>query len=269
VTAFLHHFVYDFRTGIRDRSRLLMFYLFPLVFFALMGGLMTSVNPGFSDRIIPGMALFAFMCASLLSLPSALVSAREAGVFRSYRINGVPALSIIGIPVLGTAVHMVIVTALIAVAGFRFFGGIRPESLAGFAAAAALSYLAFAGIGSLIGVAAGNATLTMLLSQLIYIPSIVLGGIMVPASILPPALARVSLLLPATHCMRVLEGLAMPGSGGVPWLSLGMLAAGAALCFALSRLLFEWDARSVTPSRRAWFALLGAAPFIAAAAIGG
>lgn len=269
MTAFLHHFVYDFRTGIRDRSRLLMFYLFPLVFFALMGGLMTSVNPGFSDRIIPGMALFAFMCASLLSLPSALVSAREAGVFRSYRINGVPALSIIGIPVLGTAVHMVIVTALIAVAGFRFFGGIRPESLAGFAAAAALSYLAFAGIGSLIGVAAGNATLTMLLSQLIYIPSIVLGGIMVPASILPPALARVSLLLPATHCMRVLEGLAMPGSGGVPWLSLGMLAAGAALCFALSWLLFEWDARSVTPSRRAWFALLGAAPFIAAAAIGG
>jgi ABC-2 type transport system permease protein len=269
VNAFVHHFAYDFRTGIRDRSRLLMFYLFPLVFFVLMGSLMSSANPDFLERIIPGMALFAFMCASLLSLPNGLVNAREAGVFRSYRINGVPALSIIGIPVLGTAVHMAIVTALITVAGARFFGGVRPVNLAGFAAAAALSYLAFAGIGSLIGVAAGSATLTILLSQLIYIPSIVLGGIMVPASILPPTLARISLLLPATHCMRVLEGLAMPGSGAVPWRSLGVLAAGAALCFVLARLLFEWDARSVTPSRRAWCALLGAAPFVAAAVLGG
>ncbi len=49
MSAFIHHLAYDFRTGIRDRSKLLMFYLFPLVFFALMGGLMSSVNPGFTN----------------------------------------------------------------------------------------------------------------------------------------------------------------------------------------------------------------------------
>ncbi len=268
MSAFAHHLAYDFRTGVRDRSKLLMYYLFPLVFFALMGGLMSTVNPGFTKVIVPGMALFAFMCASLLTIPSGLVSAREAGVYRSYRINGVPSSSIMGIPVLSTAVHMAIIVVIIAAAGPRLFSGVVPSSVPGFIAAAVLSYAACAGVGVLIGVAAGNATVTILLSQLIYIPSIVLGGIMVPTSILPPALQRISLLLPATHCMKVFTGLAMPDAGTVPWLSLGVLAASIVLSFGLSALLFEWDSRAAAPSRKAWLALLGAAPFVAAAIIG-
>jgi ABC-2 type transport system permease protein len=268
VSAFVHHLAYDFRTGVRDRSKLLMYYLFPLVFFALMGGLMSSVNPAFTRVIIPGMALFAFMCASLLTLPSSLVTAREAGVYRSYRINGVPSASIMGIPVLSTAVHMAIIVLLISAAGPALFGGTVPASMPGFVAAALLGYAACAGIGVLIGVAAGNATVTILLSQLIYIPSIVLGGIMVPTGVLPPVLQRVSLLLPATHSMRVFAGLAMPGGDGVPWLSLGVLAASVVLSFGLAALIFEWDTRAAAPSRKAWLALLGIAPFAVAAIIG-
>ncbi|HTO21687.1 MAG TPA: hypothetical protein VMQ10_04350, partial [Spirochaetia bacterium] len=85
MNAFLHHFAYDFKTGVRDRSRLLMFYLFPLVFFFLLGGLMGAINPAFLAGMVAAMSLFAFMCAALLNLPSVLVTAREAGVFRSYR----------------------------------------------------------------------------------------------------------------------------------------------------------------------------------------
>jgi ABC-2 type transport system permease protein len=194
MTAFFHHLAYDFRTGIRDRSKLLMFYLFPLV-------------------------LFAFMCSALLNLPGLLVNAREAGVFRSFRINGVTA--------------------------------------------ALLTYAAYAGIGVLIGVAAGNSTVSILVGQLIYIPSIILGGLTVPTSFLPAGLQRVALLLPATHSMRVFMGLGMPGSETVPWLSIGVLAASVVVSFGLSALLFEWDSRASVPSRKAWAALLGIVPFVA------
>jgi ABC-2 type transport system permease protein len=268
VSAFIHHLAYDFRTGIRDRSKLLMFYLFPLVFFALMGGLMSSVNPGFTKVIVPGMVLFAFMCSSLLNLPSILVTAREAGVFRSYRINGVPSASILGIPVIGTAVHMAIIAIVISLAAGRFFGGVMPVSIPGFVGAALLAFAAFAGIGILIGVAAGNATVSILVSQLIYIPSIVLGGMMVPAGILPPAMQKISQLLPASHAMAVFTGLAMPGAAGTPWLSIGVLGASVVLSFGLAALLFEWDSRAAAPSRKAWLALLGLAPFVAAALAG-
>jgi ABC-2 type transport system permease protein len=277
MNAFIHHFTYDFKTGIRDRSRLLMFYLFPLVFFFLVGGLMTSINPGFRHTMIPAMVLFAVMCATLLSLPNVLVTARESGVFRSYRINGVPAASILSIPVLGTAVHMIIVAVIVSAAGARVFNGAAPVSIAGFLAAALLSYAAYAGIGALIGVAAGSSTASVLIAQILFVPSIILGGLMVPMSILPDALKRVALLLPATHCMAVFTGLGGIGaatgtSGGsgaaIPWMSLGVLGASVVLTFGLAALLFQWDTRASQPGRKAFLAILAAAPYVAAAAFG-
>ena len=43
MNAFGHHLTYEFRTGLRDRSMLLMNYLFPLFFLCHDG---TSHDPG-------------------------------------------------------------------------------------------------------------------------------------------------------------------------------------------------------------------------------
>ncbi len=268
MTAFIHHLAYDFKTGIRDRSKLLMLYLFPIVFFVLVGGLMSSINPGFKATMIPGMIIFAFMCSALLNLPGIFVNAREAGVFRSYRINGVPAASIVSIPVISAAVHMAVVAVAITLAGLRFYGGAAPESVAGFAAAALLCYASYAGIGVLIGVAAGNQAVSILVAQLVYIPSIMLGGFMVPPGMLPAGLQRLALLLPAAHAMRCFNGLGMSAQAATPWLSIGVLAASACLSFVLAACLFEWDSRASAPSRKAWAALLALAPFAASAIVG-
>jgi ABC-2 type transport system permease protein len=266
--AFAHHLAYDFKTGVRDRSKLLMYYLFPLVFFILVGGLMASVNPGFKQTMLPAMTLFAYMSSALLSLPMMLVTARETGVFRSYRINGVPSASIVSIPVISTGVHMAVISAVICLAGTRFYGGTAPSSIPGFVAAAALSYAAFAGIGVLIGVAAVSTTASTLLGQLLYIPSIILGGLTVPLSALPPGLQRISLLFPATHCMKVFMSLGMPGGTGIAWGSIAVLGSAAILSFVLSAVLFSWDSRATTPNRRVWAGLLAAAPFVISALLG-
>jgi ABC-2 type transport system permease protein len=287
MTALFHHLAYDFKTGIRDRSRLLMLYLFPLVFFALVGALMASINPGFKETMIPAMVVFTVMCGTLLSLPSLLVNAREAAVFRSYRINGVPSASILSVPVIGTAVHMAVVSVLIWAVAARFYGGAAPHDVLGFAGVAGLSYLAYAGIGVLIGVAAGNTSLSILLGQLIYIPSIILGGLMVPPSVLPAALRRIGLLLPATHSMRAFAAVGagaasgpgaagVSGAAGLSWAagfsgpagSVGVLAAGAVLSFVLAAVLFQWDTRASQPNRKALAALLALVPYVAAALLG-
>jgi ABC-2 type transport system permease protein len=266
MSAFTHHLSYDFKTGIRDRSKLLMYYLFPFVFFFVVGAFMVQINPGFRQTMIPGMILFAYMSSVLLSLPSLLVQARESGVFRSYRINGVPSGSIMATPVIGALVHMAVVSVVIAVAGARLYGGVAPASVAGFLAAALLSFLTYAGLGVLIGVAAGNSNVSILVSQLLYIPSILLGGIMVPASVMPSAFQRIGLLLPASHAMRVFTGLAY---GGTPaWGSLGVLAASIVLSFALAALVFEWDTRAAQPSRKAYAALLALVPYAVSALLG-
>ena len=45
--AYLYHFVYEFRTGVRDKSLMLFNYLFPILFLALAGTLMSGINPDF------------------------------------------------------------------------------------------------------------------------------------------------------------------------------------------------------------------------------
>ncbi len=260
--AFLHHLAYDFKTGIRDRTKLLMFYLFPLAFFFLVGGFMTQINPFFKDTMLPAMIMFAVMSAALLSLPGSLVQARESGVFRSYRINGVPQGSILAIPVIGATVHLVIVAAVISVAGPLVFGGAAPSNLPGYAAAGLLSYLAYAGLGLLLGVAAGNSNAAILIAQIAYLPSILLGGLMMPLSILPEAFQRGARLLPSSHGMLLFKGLAYPATGeAFPWTSLAVLAAGTVLSFLLAAVIFQWDTRASQPNRKVFLGLLVIVPY--------
>ena len=115
MNAFINHFSFEFRTGIRNRQLLLMNYLFPLGFYLMMGFVMPAINPPFLASLIPAMVVFAILAATFLGLPDPLVKAREDGIFRSYKINGIPAGSILTIPALTTLLHLVIVTVIITV----------------------------------------------------------------------------------------------------------------------------------------------------------
>ena len=103
MNAFTHHLSFEFRTGIRNRQLLLMNYLFPLGFYLMIGFVMPVINPPFLEGMVPAMVVFAILAATFLGLPDPIVNAREAGILRSYKINGVPSLSILAIPALTTS----------------------------------------------------------------------------------------------------------------------------------------------------------------------
>ncbi|MFN2189705.1 MAG: hypothetical protein ACK2T3_13150, partial [Candidatus Promineifilaceae bacterium] len=64
MTAFVNHFSFEFRTGIRNKQLLLMNYLFPLGFFLMMGFIMIGINPLFLDTMTQAMVVFASLVAS-------------------------------------------------------------------------------------------------------------------------------------------------------------------------------------------------------------
>lgn len=264
MNAFAQHLAFQFRTGIRDRSLLLMNYLFPLGFYVLMGALMGQVNPGFLGSLIPAMAVLAVMSGTLLALPGTLVEAREAGIFRSYKVNGVPALSILVIPVLTTMVHSLIVAILVGVSAPSLFHAAVPTSWPGFLLVFLAMSFAFAGVAGLIGVVSSNSQMTVLLSQLIFLPSMVLGGLMLPTSMLPTGLGKVALLLPTTYAMNAFGELAMGQTMPVnSALSLAILVASGALAFYLAVYLFRWDSKNAARRAHPALALLALLPYIA------
>ncbi len=134
MTAFANHFGFEFRTGIRNRSLLLLNYLFPLAFYLLMGFVMPGLNPMFLDVLIPAMVVFAILTATLLGLPDPLVTARDTGIFRSYKINGVPKASILIIPALTTALHTTIVCTFITFSAPLLFDAPLPVNWLGLCA---------------------------------------------------------------------------------------------------------------------------------------
>ena len=240
--AFACHFSFEFMTGLRNRSLLLMNYLLPLGFYALMGALMTQLNPFFREQLIPAMVAFATLSGAILGLPTPLVEAREAEVLRSYRINCVPEVSLLAIPALATGVHIAATSILIAATGPLFFNAPLPIDWPAFLLVFLSFLFACTGLGSLIGVIAGNSRSAILWEQMLYLPSMILGGLMIPAEQLPTSFIRLSRLLPTTYAMDAFRGLAWKEQILYqPVLGIGVLLAGGFIAFALASCLFAWD----------------------------
>ena len=268
MNAFVSHFSFEFRTGIRDRTLLLMNYLFPLGLYGLLGFLMAELNPLFVETMIPAMIIIAIMSGTILSLPNPLVTAREAGIFRSYKINGVPATSILAIPALTTILHMVVVAVIITATAPLFFGTPPPVNWPGFILFFLLAAFTHAGLGMLISVISSSTRAVVLWSQLIFLPSMLIGGLMIPYSMLPGALGKVALLLPATHAMNAFQGLAQNQVTAFdPLWSVLILLAGGILSFGLANYLFCWDSQNKTRRGHPALALLTLLPYAVGVAL--
>jgi ABC-2 type transport system permease protein len=244
MNAFAAHFAFEFRTGVRNKGLLFLTYLFPLGLYLMLGFILTGLNPFFQDVIIPGMVVIAAMTAYLFGVPEALVSAREKGIFRSYKINGVPPWSILIIPSLTTAVHTVIVATIITATAPVLFDAPVPVNWLGFLVTLAAIIVAMAGISVVIGVVSPNSRVVILWSQVIFIPAMLLGGIMIPYEELTTGVAKASQLLPATQAMNAFRGLAMGEVADFgPWVSIVSLLACGVVGFGLALYMFSWDSR--------------------------
>ncbi|UCF59869.1 MAG: ABC transporter permease [Anaerolineaceae bacterium] len=267
MSAFINHFSFEFRTGIRNRTLLLMNYLFPLGFYLMMGFIMPAINPLFLDTLIPALVVFAILAATLLGMPDPLVSAREEGIFRSYKINGIPSISILTIPALTTILHLMIVVIIITVTAPFLFDAPLPMNWVNYALTFIAMAVACVGISLLIGVISASTRMTVLWSQLIFIPSMLLGGLMIPYDLLPDVAGKFSQLLPATHAMNAFNGLAMGAADyspwGAPWGSVIVLTLSGVLAFALAIYMFNWDRHNTTQRGHPIFALLALLPYVA------
>jgi len=261
--AFKNHFIFEFKTGIRDKNLLLLNYLFPLGFFIMLGFLMKSINPDFIEIIIPSMLVISILISTILGLPDPLVKSREAGIFRSYKINGVPSTSLIAIPPLTIIMHEIIVAIIIILTAFSIFNAPLPKNLFYFILIFLLTAFICAGLGVLIGVASSSSRATILWSQLIFLPSMLIGGFFIPYNVLPDILKRIGMLLPSTHAVNLFRYYSYNQSIGYnPIWSLVILIVGGLLSFGLAIYLFDWDSQNKTRKGHPAFAFIAIIPLI-------
>jgi len=261
--AFINHLSFEFKTGIRNKALLIMNYLLPLGFFLMMGFVMGGIMPEFRSTMIPAMIVFAILSTTFLGIPDPLVNAREKGIFRSYKINGVPAVSILIISILTSMVHCVITAVIIIISAPVLFQADLPVSWLHFSIVFLAMAFACSGLSVLIGVISPNSRASVLWSQLFFIPSNLLGGMMVPYSILPEVAKKAAQILPPTHAMNAFRGLAMGyASDYSPWASISILIAGGVIAFILAIFLFNWDNHNTTKRKFHPLAILALLPYL-------
>ncbi len=265
MTAFTNHFLFEFKTGLRNPSAMMVNYLLPLGFYAAMGFVMVEINPTFTELLIPSMIVFAHMSSEILGLPNPLVEAREAGIYRSYKINGIPAISILSTPSISTAIHGLIVSAIVAVTAVPLFDAAKPVNWLALVLVTLLVAFTFTTLGMLIGVISSSSRAVVLWSQLIYLPSILLGGLMIPIELMPETVQKLSGLLPSTYSMQAFFALAFNQETAIdPLVSVLVLLASGILAFVLSIYLFNWDSRNETRRGSPLLALLILVPYLLA-----
>jgi ABC-2 type transport system permease protein len=261
--AFLSHFFFEFRTGIRNKNLLLLNYLFPLGFYLMMGFIMPSINPPFRENVIPAFVIFGVLSATLLAIPIPLVDAREKGIFRSYKINGIPAISILLIPMLTTFFHLAILTAIITMTAPLLFDAPLPIDWLTYVLVFLVLVFACSAISILIGVISKSSNSTVLWSQVIFVPSIILGGLMIPLDMMPDFAQRIARLLPASHAVNAFNGLVMGKVASFSaWGSIIVLLSSALIAFGLALFLFSWDSHNKTRRGHPLLALLVLLPYV-------
>lgn len=205
--AFLKHLKIQFLIDIRERGTLMVYYIVPLVFYFVMGAVFSSVNPQAKDTLGASMMIFGVTMGAVLGIPSPIVKMREAGVLRAYTVCGVPGFAVLLVQAVSAFVHLLIVCGVIFFTAPLCFGAAFPQNLPAFMLSLFVLLFASISLGLLIGVTAKGNSSAMMFSQGIFLPTVMLSGIMFPASMLPEALRIVGRVLPGTYIMQTFGGL--------------------------------------------------------------
>lgn len=204
MSAFLYGVGLQLRMDIRSKTMLITCYVVPLLFFALMGGIFTSVDPNAKLTLIPSMSVFVATMGASVGLPPALTEIYGSNIKKVYKANGVPLALGVVTHYISAFIHLAVVCLIVfAVAPFAF-GASLPADLPRYFAMTALYIAAALGVGCVLGVLCRSQSMLTMLSQLVFLPSVMLSGIMFPASLLPAFLRYAGYALPATIGFRAM-----------------------------------------------------------------
>lgn len=194
----------QFKFDIRSRSMLITCYLVPLVFFFFMSGIFTSIDQTATKTLIASMTVFTITMSALMGLPPALAEIYGTDVKKVYKANGAPIWFGLVAQFVSSFIHTIIVCLIIfAVSPFVFKADLPSELLWFFCAEIALLAVTLA-IGCIIGILFKQQAKLTMLGMVIFLPSIMLSGIMFPADMLPQFMQYISYVFPATIAFKAM-----------------------------------------------------------------
>lgn len=202
--AFLYGISLQWKLDIRSKTLLITCYIVPLLFFAIMGGIFTSVMPEARYTLIQSMTVFGVTMGALIGLPPSLVEIYSSDIKKVYKANGVPLYLGLVLTNISAYIHLFIMSIILYIAAPLAFNAEIPENPMLYFASLAIFIAVSLSIASIIGLAVKDQAKTSMVSIIIFLPSIMLSGIMFPIELLPKAFEMVGKIFPASWGYKVM-----------------------------------------------------------------
>jgi ABC-2 type transport system permease protein len=193
-------------------------------------------------------------------LPTTLVSERERGVWRRYRLTPVPTGNIVASTV-GARYLLLLTAGLIQILLAMLIGMPAPQHPLDLFVAFTFVAFAFMGLGLVIATLADNVPAVQALGQCIFLPMLIIGGIAVPLASLPEWAQHLSAFFPGRYAVEAINAAMLrDGLGAAQFDLAALLLIGLAGCTAGAR-LFRWDSqqRFASMPGKGWVAVALAA----------
>ncbi|MGN1331847.1 MAG: ABC transporter permease [Lachnospiraceae bacterium] len=204
MNGFLYGVALQWKLDIRSKSLLVPCYIVPLIFFLLMGGIFTSVMPEMRSTLIQSMIVMSASMGAFIGLPPILIETYGSDIKKVYKANGVPlSLGLVTI-FLSAFVHLMISCVIILLLAPILFEAALPVQLPFFFLALAIYIIVSLSIGSILGLIVKNQAKLTMIAQLVFLPSIMLSGIMFPIDLLPDFLEAIGRIFPASWGYRLM-----------------------------------------------------------------
>jgi ABC-type transport system involved in cytochrome c biogenesis permease component len=262
--GWIRHFLLSIDLNFRNPQAIVYGYLVPVIFLLAFGSVFRADSPPLLAQMGQIMTI-TILGGACFGLPTALVAEREQGIWRRYRLLPIPIAWLVFSAMLAR-VLIVASAVLVQIALARaVFGTPLPAHPGDTAIAFLFVTAAFLGLGLLIAALADNVPAVQALGQCIFLPMILIGGVGVPLSALPPWAQKVAGFMPGRYAVEVLQPCFNTPLGlhGATFRLVALAVTGLAAGLSGTK-LFRWESGRRTGSARWWVA----AALLAWAAVG-
>jgi ABC-2 type transport system permease protein len=250
------------RLAIRNRAFLFFSLIMPVAFLFIYAGIFGRGN----DRAVPYLlaeVLALTVMGSFWGLSVQLVTFREQGILRRFRVTPVGASAMLASSILSNYV-MTLPSIVIEffLAKWVFHMPIL-GNLWGVFVLVTAGTICFASLGLIIASVTNTMQETQIINQVIWFTFLFLSGATIPLPILPGIVQAFAVYLPATYLVSGLQrsmiDLAGPARLGAELIS---MVGCALIAFLISAQVFRWDAESKVPRRAKLWAASAIVPFL-------
>jgi len=261
--AFWTHFVLTLKLTLRNKQALILGYFVPILcMFAFAAFYKTKPTLRAELAMILTISTLGGAC---FGLPTALVTERERGVWRRYRLT--PLHSSYLILSMMLARYVIVLTAAVILIAFAHLVYDTPLPIHPFQLLIAFTFSAysFLGIGLILAMFARTAAAVQALGQMVFLPMILVGGVGVSLALLPEYARRIALFMPGIYSVRAMENCIYAIRKDAPtglepvWFHLIAMFVIGTVSIVCAAKLFRWEPeQKLKPSAWlwAWIALI-------------